>query len=138
MTAPTDMLIEYYFTSGTSHLQLNKKSPFICEASFPQHVFTLSDIISTLQEDKIDISIIDSYKYYSEHKNGYIKIDSEKRYPTQKKLKLLLHIQDQHDNELQDIESQIASIENMIELNSSFFHTSHSMQSLASFKYDFI
>ena len=138
MTAPTDMLIEYYFTSGTSHFQLNKKSPFICEASFPQHVFTLSDIISTLQEDKIDISIIDSYKYYSEHKNGYIKIDSEKRYPTQKKLKLLLHIQDQHDNELQDIESQIASIENMIELNSSFFHTSHSMQSLASFKYDFI
>ena len=73
----------YYITSGLRHKRMYEGKPFY--VNYPlknkETKFNLELIQSIIKGDKIDISIIDDYRYLNKSKNGFIKIKESLLYP---------------------------------------------------------
>ena len=96
MPTPSKMLLKYFYTSGTSHMKVNT-TPYVIEITNPKRQFTLAKITNLLQENDVDTSKIDSYKYYSDDKGGYIKMHHDRTYLSQSVVTLFLHLKEEKD-----------------------------------------
>ena len=90
------MLLKYFYTSGTSHMKVNT-TPYVIEITNPKRQFTLAKITNLLQENDVDTSKIDSYKYYCDDKGGYIKMHHDRTYLSQSVVTLFLHLKEEKD-----------------------------------------
>ena len=87
----TDLGIKYYLTSGIYHQKIYNE-PFYVSVKSKGKMFNLNLIKASLSKDKIDISLIDDYRYFNQTKNGFIKIKESLNYPIEPKNLLILQI----------------------------------------------
>ena len=108
--------ILYYITSGLQHFRIYDK-PFCINYPLKnkEKNYNLNLIKSILEKDKIDISIIDEYRYLDKNKNGFIKIKESFLYPIKSnELILQIHLGKQINKDLLEIETSFSNMKTII------------------------
>jgi len=120
----------YYVTYGPKHEKMHGGKQFC--AKYPlktnnNHI-SLEIIKEILEKDKINISLIDDYRYYDKNKNGLIKIKESSliRIKQNKIFHLQIHLKEENKKEIIEIDkffekinskiSQLEEIKNFIHL----------------------
>ena len=94
--------IRIFLTKDVNYKKINDY-PFIILNPFENNnkkIFTLSQIKLILENDNINVSKIDQFKYYSNEKGGYINIKLNNEYPLDNCLTLYLHLKKITDSEI--------------------------------------
>lgn len=102
------MIVKYYFSSDASNKKISI-FPFLIKTE--KKYLDLSSIQKLLEEDEVDLSTIDSYKYFNEEKGGYVKIKPNESYQVISNLTLLLHLKEEVDNEIIELDEKLTKIE---------------------------
>ncbi len=105
----------YYITSGIRRKRMYEGKPFY--VNYPlknkEKKFNLELIKSIIKGDKIDISIIDDYRYLNQSKNGFIKIKESLSYPIESdELILEIHFGEARNPALKEIDETSINILN--------------------------
>ena len=116
MSKIMNLNILYYITSGLQHFRIYDK-PFCINYPLKnkEKNYNLNLIKSILEKDKIDISIIDEYRYLDKNKNGFIKIKESFLYPIKSnELILQIHLGKQINKDLLEIETSFSNMKTII------------------------
>ena len=115
--------IRIFLTKDVNYKKINDY-PFIILNPFEnsnKKTFTLSQIKLILENDNINVSKIDQFKYYSNEKGGYINIKSNNEYPLDNCLTLYLHLKKITDCEILEMEKKICCLEQQLQIQKNIF-----------------
>jgi len=127
MSEIKNIIVLYYVTSGSKHERMYEGRPF--SARYPLKVdnenINLKVIKEILEKEKINISLIDDYRYCKKNKKGLIKIKESSFNIKPNELKYLqIHLKEEKNLDINEIEkyykqikSKISQIEQMKKSN---------------------
>ena len=128
MSEIENLIILYYIVSGPKYEKMYGGKLFL--ARYPlktnNNIINLEVIKEILENDKINTSLIDDYRYYNKNKNGLIKIKESSLIKIKPKelLYLQIHLKEKDIIEIDDFYekikskiSQLEEIKNSIQLN---------------------
>jgi hypothetical protein len=114
MSENNNLIVLFYVTSGPKHERLYEGRPF--SARYPLKNKTkninLEVIKEILEKEKINISLVDDYRYDNRNKKGLIKIEESSLIPIKPNeiLYLQIHLKEEKDSDIIEIEKSYNKI----------------------------
>jgi len=128
MSENKNLIVLYYVTSGSKHERIYEGRPLSAKYPLKTNIkeINLELIKEILEKEKINISLIDDYRYDYKNKKGLIKINEATKIPIKQNeiLYLQIHLKEERNSDIIEIEKcynkikfKISQIEQLKKLN---------------------
>ena len=115
MSENINLIVLYYLTSGPRHQRLYDGKPFctLYPLKMKENNINLTLIKSILEQDKVDISMIDDYRYFNKKKKGFIRMNKSSSFPIESnEIILQIHYGKEKNPDLIEIQDYYYNMKN--------------------------